>query len=573
MFYFSAISNSKLERVFATHYFKLKGPIMNNSWMVLLPPVIVVIMATLTRRIVQSLLVGIISAVLILHNFSVVPAFLFFIKRFWEKTELANLMSWELFWQSSNLFICAFLVILGVLMMMLQHSGASYAYGNFMIKKLTTRGQAERSSLLLSSIFFIDDYFNCLTVGSVMQPIADRFRIPRAKLALLVNVVAAPLAVVVPLSSWVAYILGQLKNAGVSANNMAHPIMLIEPFHLYLNTIPFLFYAIIVLASVWYMTYRHVSYGVLAQHEIIALENDNLFGGKAPITHRLQELSSEKKATASIIDFIFPIAFLFVAVIGWIVCSGGWWVCGGNASLLEAIERANIYAGLFIGSLVATTCSFLFFCIRKKLLITDLGMLCKEGYLLMGGSIITLLCIWTFSSIISQDLKTGEFLAQLLISHISATLLPALFFIMSVLIASLMGTSWGTMGMLIPLALHMMPTFLAVQAPFTLQSAPLFLPVLGAIISGSLVGNHLSPISDVMMMSALSAGAYHIDVLKSHIYFVIPTVLSSTVAFLVAGVTLSHYGLLCTILLSLAAGIITNIFLLHILRRAWKHMQ
>lgn len=546
---------------------------MQNTWMVVLPPIIVVTLATVTHRILFSLLMGIVSASLIVYDFSPVSAFSFAISRLWQVSELANLWTWQSFWACSNLFICAFLIILGVLMVMLYHSGASYAYGNFMIKKIKTAGSAERSSLLLSTLFFIDDYFSCLTVGSVMQPITDRFKIPRAKLAFLVNVVVAPLALIVPLTSWIAYTMGQLSNAGVSTVAQSNTLLLTDPFYLYLDTIPFLFYAVIVLASVWYMTFARISYGLIGRHEEIAQKTGELFGGKIAITHRMQELSAEKKETAQIADFLIPIAGLFIAVVGWIMCSGGWWFFGGSNTFIEALGQANIYAGLFAGSLIATICSFLFFVARKKFIMSDFVSFVKEGSGLMGGSIITLLLIWTFSSILSKDLETGKYVAGMLIGHVDSALLPVMFFGMASLIAGLMGTAWGTMGMLIPLALQMLPTFFHVATPFYLQDVPLFIPMLGAIISGSVVGTHLSPVSDVMIMSAMSAGAYHLDVLKSHINFVIPTMLSSALAFLIAGYMIVPYGLMLAALVSCFVGIIINFALLHLLQVIWVRLR
>lgn len=412
-----------------------------------------------------------------------------------------------------------------------------------------------------------------MTVGSVMQPITDRFKVPRAKLAFLVNVVVAPLALIVPLTSWIAYTMGQLSNAGVSARLQQGTLMLADPFHLYLDTIPFMFYALIVLASVWYMSFARISYGLMGQHEELASKTGELFGGKVAITHRMHGLSAEKKAAASLADFLVPIVGLFGAVIAWILCSGGWWLCGGSNTVLEALAQANIYAALFAGSLIATIGSFLFFVARGKFVITDIVGFVKEGSGLMGGSIITLLLIWTFSSILSKDLETGKFVANMLIGHVDSALLPVMFFGLASLIAGLMGTAWGTMGMLIPLALQMLPTFFHVAIPFNVHDVPLFIPMLGAIISGSVVGTHLSPVSDVMLMSAMSAGAYHLDVVKSHISFVIPTVLSSAIAFLIAGYMVAGYGLMLAALVSCVAGVVMNFALLHLLQVVWVRMR
>ncbi len=546
---------------------------MMDTWLVVVPPLIVVLLATVTRRILFSLIMGIASAALIIHQFQPWSAVTFAFSRLLAVSELGKLASWKLFWTGSNLFICAFLIILGILITMIHDSGAAYAYGNAVSKRISTRQGAERASLLLSMLFFIDDYFGCLTVGSVMQSITDRFKVPRVKLALLVNAVAAPLAVIVPLSSWVAEIVGQLRNSGVSSTRTASTIILTDPLYLYTACIPFMLYAFIVIVSLWYMVSMRVSYGLLGRHERIAQTTGELFGRKMPITRRVGELSEAKKKKSSLVDFLLPIITLFAAVVGAIVITGGWWVMGGQNSLLEALQNTNIYACFFMGGLIAAVATFIFLCVRKKIACRDLPQILRDGSSLMGSSIIMLMLIWTLSNILAKDLETGSYLARILAGQLNVLYLPAMIFVFSALISILMGTAWGTIGMLIPLALRMLPPFLHLPIPFELIDAPMVAPVLGAIISGAVIGNHISPIADVMLMSAASAGSYHIDLVKSQVAFALPTGASTAVAFLVAGNLVMSHGVFVTAGAALGAGIFCNILLLHLLQFVWQRRQ
>lgn len=524
---------------------------MQTSWLVILPPIIVVVLATVTRRVLFSLFVGIVSAALIVNDFQLASAAHFIVDRIWKTTELGKLASWDLFWTGNNIFLCLFLVLLGIIITMIQYSGAAYAYGALISKKLKSARGAEGSSLVLSTLFFIDDYFSCLTVGSVMQPITDQFRVPRSKLALLVNTVAAPLAVLVPLSSWVAEIVIQLRNSGIGLTKGS--LIQADPMQFYLATIPFMLYPLIVLVSIGYMVWQRISYGIIATQEVYAQKTGELFGGKMPTTRRAQ-LSAKKIAGASIIDFLFPIGFLFCSIITWV------WYHGNYNS---------ISAGFFVGSLLTCIVTMIFLIARRTLSCAELPKIFKEGSLVMGSSLLMLILIWTLSNMLSKDLATGHYLAHFLKGYVTPTLFPVIFFLMAVGISALIGTSWGTFGMLIPLGLPMLVSFLG-YTTVSLAQIPLFMPLLGAIISGSMVGNHLSPIADIMLMSATSSGAYHLDLVKSQMSFTLPAIFSTAVAFLTSGVLLKQYNLPLTALLSLIVGIVLNIILLHLLEWCWK---
>lgn len=539
---------------------------MVNSWLALVPPLLVIALTCLTRNVLFSLGTGIVSAALIVHNFVVSDALLFAGKRLFAVSELAKVSSWESFWTCSNLFLCLFLVLLGIVITLMHASGAAYAYACCVMKRVKTPAKAEASSLLLSTLFFIDDYFSCLTVGSVMQSITDSFKVPRVKLAVLINLIAAPLVVIVPITSWAAEIVGQLRNSGVGLHD---GLVYADPFYTYLSTIPCVMYAFIMIATLWFMTWRRVSFGIIKNHEAVAQKNGNLFGGKTPVVRRNEDLCDAVKASSSLIDFAFPIALLVLCVPFFLVYWGDWWVFGGSVSFIAAIQKANQFSSsaLFSSVVVTLGVTTLFFLVRKRIALWQLPSLFKEGFFVMGTTPIMLIFIWTLSGMLGSDLGTGTYLAALLMDYMSIKLLPVFFFLIAVVISIMISSSWATMGMLIPVALRLVPSFAGFDLPIDLVDIPLMMPVLGAIISGSLVGNHASPIADVILMSSSSAGAYHMDVVKAHLSISLPTVVATTAAFGCIGYTIAIFALWQSLLLGFCVGLVGNVSVLLLLSK------
>lgn len=533
----------------------------------LLPPCIVIALASLTGRIRFALMFGIFSAGLVLHDFDLVLAVTTSCKRIFEVSELGLLVSWQSFWAGSNLFIMLFLFLLGILMAIIQHSGGAYAYATLMSKRLKTKAQVEGATIGMALVFFIDDYFNILTVGSVMRSLTDRFKVPRVKLGFLINAIAAPLAVIVPVSSWVVEIVGQLRNSGISMQQTHHTLLVADPFSMFLSMIPYQLYSLITIATLAIMVWAGWSFGVIAHHEKIAQKGENLFGGKTPVSERVQVLSEAKKAQCSLADFIVGLAVLITSVFGLILLFGNHWAAGGDNDIFGALKQANIYAAFFFGGLCAVLTSFAFSTARSKLALSDTFLLIKEGIDVMGSSIATLLLMWTLSGMLSRELQTGSYIASMMSGSMTVAYMPVLFFLVAVGMSSLMASAWGTIGMLVPLVLPMFGSLLNLVPPFALTDLS-FLPlVLASIVSGALVGNHMSPVADVMLMSALSAGSYHWDLVKTQMMFAFPAMLSTAVAFLVAGLLFEQYGAPLTLLASLSVGFLLNVACLYGMHR------
>ena len=545
---------------------------MQNSWVVLVPPLLVVLLAATTRRVFFSLFTGIFSSLLIAYDFSISKALPELFLRIWKTTELGNLTSWAGFWGCWYLFIVLFLLLLGILITVLRVSGGAYAYSKMVMNSLKNARSAEVSSLLLSLLFFIDDYFGCLTVGSVMQSITDKFKIPRVKLGLLVNTMAAPLVVLLPVSSWVAEIMMQMKQSGIAASAQSGVLIIGDPLYLYTQMIPFIFYSFIIIISVWYMVLKRVSFGIVAQHEAIAIKTGNLFAGKTPSACGLKPLSPEVIKSSSIIDFLLPIGTLFVTVAVGVLYFGNYTLFGGKNSLLLALQHTQIAAALFVGAAITLCVTVIFLALRKKIALKNVPSMCVEGLGLMGTSVCVLILIWTLSTLIKVDLQTGHYLAHLLLGSVSIKLLPVMFFLVGALTASSMGSAWGTLGILIPIGVPMLVSMTVGSHGAVLASElPMLMPLLGAIVSGAVVGNHMSPISDTMLMSSTSSGAYHIDLVRAQLGLTVPTIASAAVGFLLAGFLVSHVSVMANVFISAGAGLVINIVLLHVLQAMSKN--
>lgn len=515
---------------------------MPQSWFVLVPPCVVIILATLTRRIQFSLFMGIITAALVVNNFVLFDSIKYVGQRLYQVVEVDKLTSFSSFLGCSNLFIVLFLILLGIIITMIRYSGAAHAYGNYVVKRIKTPQGVERASLLLSSFFFIDDYFSCLTVGSVMQPIADSLKVPRVKLALLVNAVAAPFAILFPLSSWIAELVAQFRNSGVCLGQHSKQLIIADPLGIYISAIPFMIYAITMIVAVWFIVLRRVSFGIFLRHEVIARKTGELFGGKMPLNRRLNDVSDDKKRSSSVIDFIVPLVSLFVFVIGLLLWFGESTLFGGENSLFLAIQSSNIFAAFFFGGLAAVVLTGVLYLVRKRIVFAELLPIVHEGFSLMSGSLVMLLFIWTFSRMLRADLQAGNYIAQLLLGRVDAPLLPLMFFGLTGFTAMMIGTAWGTIGIMLPLSLEMVPVFLGLTPPVALADIPMLSAVLGAVISGSIIGMHMSPIADVMVMTATSVGSYHLDLVRGQISVTLPVIVASALGYLSAGYVMLEYG-------------------------------
>lgn len=532
--------------------------------MSLLPAVAVLLLGYITHRVMLSLSAGILLAAFIASNFAPIDSVYLVVTTLWSNLDITKFFSSTQFWEAGNMFICIFLLVLGVFITMLQVSGGAYAYSIFAKRKINSRKKAETSSLILSSGLFVDDYLSSLTTGSVMYPLTDTQKIPRVKLAFLVDSMSGPLAILCPFSSWVAAIVGYLGQNGINDNIKATTLIVANPFTTFLNVVPFLFYSFILIASVWFIVHKRISFGLMKKFEDIAHTTGNLFGGHKAINPDKNIEHNPHHTT--LLEFFLPIVVLLVCVFSGILFSGKWWLFGGSNSMLQAFREASAAAGLFVGGTTALVICTIFFIVRKRITVRELPKVYLDGFRLMISAAVVLILAWTFGDFLRNQLHTGEYLASLMLDSVTITMLPMILFFAAFTIAFTIGSAWGTAAMMFPIVIPLVLSM--VNAPFqpTLDQIPILFPVLGAVLSGCVAGNHVSPIADTTIMSCLSTGTKLKDHVHTQLQYALPGIIITGLAFLLSALLLP-YGLIITIVVPITTAIILNMTTLWLLSK------
>lgn len=539
---------------------------MIPTWIVLLPPLVVLIASLATKRLNLSLILGLISAGLVATNFA--P---------WDAIKLIGQRIASQLTDLDNLYLYGFLILLGIIISLLEYTGAATAFAH----RLTTRLRSARSSqftaMLLSCTLFVDDYLSCLTTGYVMRPIMDRFQVPRVKLAYLIHSLSGPFVILVPISSWIALITSQLEKAGISPDPMGTSRIFADPFYVYLKSIPYIFYSIILLISVWFIVRRNISYGPMGQQENIARETGNLFGGKEPLATASINLNT---SGGSMWDLVIPLAVLIITFIAGILWAGGFYWFGGNNSFLQALQRNNQTAfALFIASIITLAVALIIGFMRKRCTFAALKPITANGFAMMQSSVIMVFLASTLGIMLKSDLQTGNYLAQVLLGTISVALLPVLFYIIAIITALITGSAWGTIALLVPIGVQLvislldaqlLSTLLEISLPDMIANAnkEILFPVLGAIFSGAVCGNHISPIAETMIMSANSAGCYPIDHAITQFWYALPAIISAGISYLLVGISLHYLGT-PNLLICLGIGMALCLASIWITNRLW----
>lgn len=510
---------------------------MTNSWLVITPPLVVLVLAFLTKKLNPSLITGIVLASLIATDGNLVPT-----------VTLALSQTWAHVIDRDNLLLYTFLIQLGVIIALVIRTGGARAFTRFAASKIKNQKSAEKTSLLFSLSLFIDDYLSNTTVGYVMRPLTDTFKIARVKLAFLVHSIATPLIIIMPISSWNAMLASRLRGAGITATHAANTIVASDSLSVYIQSIPFIFYSFFMLASVLFIVQRRISFGPMSHHEKIALTTGNVCGGK---TDEADTLENKVHAHGSLADLFVPLAVLVGAI------------------LIGLLSTTDSFLALFYAATCALITSIIFAIVRKKITPSSLLPLAKEGFELMIGSIILLALASILGTIVKDNLHTGDYLANLLMGNLSLSFVPFMLFAVSACISIALGTSWGTMAIMIPIAVPMVTTLSQVSVPTTLASLPVLLPALGAVFSGAICGDHISPVSQTTIMAANSSGANPLDHAATQIPYALPAIIATGIAFLLSGSLLSH-SLIFNGIISLTVGLTLCISLLVFMKKIKK---
>ena len=492
----------------------------NTPW-ALLPPVIAIALALITKEVYSSLFIGILMGGLLWSNFSfegtVLHAF--------SDGIVASLSD------GYNVGILIFLVILGAIVSMMNKAGGSAAFGRWAQKNIKTRAGAQLSSIVLGCLIFIDDYFNCLTVGSVMRPITDKHNVSRAKLAYLIDATAAPICIIAPISSWAAAVAAFAEDG--------------QGLNLFIRAIPYNFYALFTIVMMVGLVLLKADFGPMAAYERNAVEKGDLFSGSNPYAMMDDKIDESK---GSVLDLVLPIAVLVAACVIGMIYSGNFFLAGdeGYHDFIVAFSNSDASVGLMLGSAFGLVFAIIYYLIRRSMAFKELMGCIPEGFKAMVPAIMILTFAWSLKGM-TDSLGAKYFVRDFVRSASGIqVLLPAIVFVVGCLLAFATGTSWGTFGILIPIVQHV----------FSMDD-PLAIICISACMAGAVCGDHCSPISDTTIMASAGAQCDHVNHVSTQLPYAIACAVISGVTYIIAGV-LAFAGLSGLIALPVGAALMAG---------------
>jgi tetracycline resistance efflux pump len=485
----------------------------------LVPPVVAIVLALITKEVYSSLFVGILIG-----------------GAFWSgfKPEATILHVFQdgvvgVLTDSYNMGILVFLVILGVMVCMMNKAGGSAAFGRWAKEHIKTRAGAQLATIALGVLIFIDDYFNCLTVGSVMRPVTDSHNVSRAKLAYLIDATAAPICIIAPISSWAAAVTGFVKGE--------------DGFSIFIRAIPYNYYAILTIIMMVTLVLAKEDYGPMKAHEKNAIEGDLFTTGDRPFENTSENAIYNK---GKVIDLVFPILSLIVCCVIGMIYSGGFF---SGTGFVEAFSGSDASVGLMLGSFFAMVITIVFYAVRKVLRFSDSMACIPEGFKAMVPAILILTFAWTLKAM-TDSLGAAPFVASVMNSAAGGlmNLLPAIIFLVGCFLAFATGTSWGTFGILIPI----------VVAVFQGTNETMMIISISACMAGAVCGDHCSPISDTTIMASAGAQCNHVNHVSTQLPYAMTVAAVSCVTYMIAGIV--QNAIICLVIgIALQIGVLLAI--------------
>ena len=462
----------------------------------LLPPIIAIVLALITKEVYFSLFTGIISGALLYCGFAPFDT----IKLTFEVIISKLTDGW-------NVGILIFLVILGIIVSLTNKAGGSAAYADWASKKISSKRGASLATFLLGIMIFVDDYFNCLTVGSVMRPVTDRQKMSRAKLAYIIDATAAPVCIIAPISSWAAAVTSVAPEG--------------QGLSLFVRAIPYNFYALLTIVMIIVISVLKFDYGPMKKHEMNADNGDLFTSGK------MEETPQEKGKKAYVIDLILPVIVLIISCVAGMIQTGGFFDKSSDNFLnfVYSFSDADASVGLVFGSFIALAFTVIFYLIRRVLNLKEISASLTEGFKAMVPAIMILTFAWTLSGI-TMALGAKIFVAEFVRLNVAnlTWLLPGIVFLIALGLAFATGTSWGTFGILLPIVC-------AVFVP----GDELMIISISACLAGAVCGDHCSPISDTTIMASAGANCNHINHVSTQLPYALTVAGVSFVSFILAG--------------------------------------
>ncbi len=469
----------------------------------LLPPVVAIGLALITKEVYSSLFLGILVGCFLQVNGNPIDAFQFFVSHLCSNA-------------GGNMGILMFLVILGTMVALMIRAGGSKAYGDWAVSHIKTKSGALWSTFILAIVLGVDDYFNNLTTGNVMRPVADGHHISRAKLSYMCDATAAPVCIMMPVSSWAAAVTGVIGNEEVG-------------FQIFLRAIPFNYYAILTLVFIIVMTCLNIDYGPMRTHELNAAKGDLYTTPERPF-----ENAAEMKFNpdGKVIDLVIPVIILIIGCVSSMIYVG---FQNGGHDLITAFANTSAFDALPLGSLIALIINMIYFMVRRSMKFTELMDCLPEGFKQMVPAILILCLAWTIGDV-TKGLGAPEFVAGI-VKNLSGSLyalLPAVVFIIAAFLGFATGTSWGTFSILLPIVI---PVFSggtpAVDLTVGDLNNNLLMISIAATLGGAVMGDHCSPISDTTIMASSGAQCYHLNHVATQLPYAVTVAVVAFVNYII----------------------------------------
>ena len=467
-----------------------------GTWWAILPPLIAIFLALITKEVYSSLFIGIVSGGLLYSGF----AFEGTLTHVMRKGFVSSIAD------AYNIGILIFLVLLGSLVAMMNKTGAAAAFGRWAQTHIKSRVGAQIATIVLGILIFVDDYFNCPTVGSVMRPVTNAKRVSRAKLSYLIDATAAPICIIAPISSWAAAVAGFAKGAGAESG-----------FSLFINAIPYNFYAILTIFTTFFFALTKFDFGPMKKHENATLSGAPDMGALEEATEALA-----KNDKGKVIDLVIPVLVLIFCCMVGMIYSGGFFG-DDHPGFIKAFSDSDASVGLVLGSIVSLVFAVIFYLCRRVISFRDCMEAFPEGFKAMVPAIMILCCAWTLKTM-TDSLGAKVFISDIINGPAAGlqNFLPAIIFVVAVILAFSTGTSWGTFGILIPIVLAAIP------------GSSMTIIAVSACMAGAVCGDHCSPISDTTIMASAGAQCNHVVHVNTQLPYALLVAAVSFVAYVIA---------------------------------------
>lgn len=495
----------------------MDGSMFIGTWWSLVPPLLAIILAFITKEVYSSLFIGVAVGALLYTGFQPWDSFVAF---------------FDIMKNSMNLNILIFDVLLGMIIVLMSKSGGSAAYGNWAGSKIKTKRSALLATTGLGMLIFVDDYFNCLTVGSVMRPVTDRYKVSRAKLAYIIDSTAAPVCIIAPISSWAAAVNSYVPDdAGITG------------FQLFLRTIPYNLYALLTISMVLYIIITGFDFGLMKRHEENAAKGDLFTTGAEEFEQIKVEETSEK---GKVIDLVLPVVVLIVSAIGAMIYTG---FLDGATGIVSAFAGCDAETSLIFATMITVLFMLILYLPRKVITFKGFMDSFVEGFKLMIPAVAILIFAWSLKGM-GDALGIADFVGDIVGNNASASIaIPAIMFAVAIFLAFSTGTSWGTFAILVPIVVAMFSST---------NNLEMMIIAVSAVLAGAVCGDHISPISDTTVMSSAGAQSNHINHVSTQMQYAMIVAIVCVIGYIIAGFVKVWW---ITLLLSLAILLLVLTFM------------